>query len=134
VPATHSHRTGVDVCRDAAAEVDPAWVAELTGISRDVIDRTANAFARVDGAFATTRVGVQASFNTTLTEWAVMTLNAIAGNIDRPGGVYFNPGAFDVPSLIEQFSRRCNPAPSRIGDYPQIFGGPPASVFADDVQ
>ncbi len=35
--------------------------------------------------------------------------------------------------MIEQFSRRRNPAPSRIGDYPQIFGGPPASVFADDV-
>lgn len=127
------HATGVDAWRDATAKVDPSWVAELTGISRETIDRTADAFAQADGAFATTRVGVQTSFNTTLTEWAVTTLNAITGNIDRPGGVYFNPGAFDVPALIEQFSRRRNPAPSRIGDYPQIFGGPPASVFADDV-
>jgi anaerobic selenocysteine-containing dehydrogenase len=62
-----------------------------------------------------------------------MTLNAITGNIDRPGGVYFNPGAIDVPALIERFSKRRNPSPSRIGDYPQIFGGPPAPVFADDV-
>ena len=127
------HAVGVDAWRDAAAEVDPDWVADLTGIPRPVIEDTADAFARADGAFATTRVGVQTSFNTTLTEWAVMTLNAITGNIDRPGGVYFNPGAFDVPSLIEQFSKRRNPAPSRIGDYPQIFGGPPAAVFADDV-
>ena len=127
------HAIGVDAWRDVAARVDPAWVAESTGISLDVIDRTADAFARADGAFATTRVGVQTSFNTTLTEWAVMTLNAITGNIDRPGGVYFNPGAFDVPSLIEKFGRRRNPAASRIGDYPQIFGGPPAAVFADDV-
>jgi formate dehydrogenase len=62
-----------------------------------------------------------------------MTLNTITGNIDRPGGVYFNPGALDVPALIEQLSRRRNQAPSRIGQYPQIFGGPPAAVFADDV-
>ncbi len=54
-------------------------------------------------------------------------------DVDRPGGVYFNPGAFDVPALIEKFGRRRNPAPSRIGGYPQIFGGPPATVFADDV-
>jgi anaerobic selenocysteine-containing dehydrogenase len=127
------HATGVDAWRDAVANVDPTWVADLTGIARDTIDRTADAFAQAEGAFATTRVGVQTSFNTTLTEWAVTTLNAITGNVDRPGGVYFNPGAFDVPSLIEQFSRRRNPASSCIGDYPQIFGGPPASVFADDV-
>ncbi len=127
------HATGVDAWRDVCSQVDPAWVADLTGIPRDVIDRTAESFAQADAAFATTRVGVQTSFNTTLTEWAVLALNAITGNVDRAGGVYFNPGAFDVPSLIERFSRRRNPAPSRVGRYPQIFGGPPASVFADDV-
>lgn len=127
------HAIGLDAWRDAVRAIDPAWVAELTGISKETIERTADAFAAADGAFATTRVGVQTSFNTTLTEWAVMTLNAITGNIDRPGGVYFNPGAFDVPSLIEQFSRRKNGAPSRVGNYPQVFGGPPAAVFSDDV-
>ncbi len=114
-----------------ALEIDRA--AQVTGIPRTQIEHLADAFAAADGAFATTRVGVQTSHNTTLTEWAVMVLNAITGNIDRPGGVYFNPGVFDVPALIEQFTKRRNPAPSRIGTYPQIFGGPPATVFADDV-
>lgn len=113
--------------------VDLDDVAKVTDVPSERIERLADEFAAADGAFATTRVGVQTSQNTTLTEWAVMTLNAITGNVDRPGGVYFNPGALDVPALIEQFSRRRNPAPSRIGGYPQIFGGPPASVFADDV-
>ena len=128
-----SHANGLDAWRDAAATVDPDWVAETTSIPRDTTERIAEEFARADGAFATTRVGVQTSLNTTLTEWAVLTLNTITGNVDRPGGVYFNPGAFDVPSLIEQFSKRRNPARSRVGGYPQIFGGPPAAVFADDV-
>ena len=127
------HVNGFEVWEELARRIDLDRVAEVTGLPRGLIELLADEFAAADGAFATTRVGVQTSHNTTLTEWAVMTLNAITGNIDRPGGVYFNPGAIDVPALIERFSRRRNPAPSRIGGYPQIFGGPPAAVFADDV-
>jgi formate dehydrogenase len=118
---------------DLARGLEPERAAEITGIPAGRIERLADEFAAADGAFATTRVGVQTSRHTTLTEWAVMVLNAITGNIDRPGGVYFNPGAIDVPALVERFARRRNAAPSRIGGYPQIFGGPPATVLADDV-
>lgn len=118
---------------DLARGLEPERAARITGIPAGRIERLADEFAAADGAFATTRVGVQTSRHTTLTEWAVMVLNAITGNIDRPGGVYFNPGAIDVPALVERFSRRRNAAPSRIGGYPQIFGGPPATVLADDV-
>ena len=114
-------------------EVDLDTMSNLTDVPRDTIERLADEFASADGAFASTRVGVQTSPNTTLTEWAVQALNSITGNVDRPGGVYFNPGAIDVPALIERFTKRRNPAPSRVGNYPQIFGGPPASVFAADV-
>jgi formate dehydrogenase len=127
------HAHGHHQWRELVRALDPSRAAQITGIPEARIARLAEEFAAADGAFATTRVGVQTSPNAALTEWAVMTLNAITGNIDRPGGVYFNPGAIDVPALIERFSRRRNPARSRIGSYPQIFGGPPASVFADDV-
>jgi formate dehydrogenase len=127
------HASGHEQWRGLAEGLEPALAARITDVPVSRIERLADDFAAADGAFATTRVGVQTSHNTTLTEWAVMTLNAITGNIDRPGGVYFNPGAIDVPNLIERFSKRRNPAPSRIGSYPQIFGGPPAPVFADDV-
>ncbi len=125
--------TGFSSWRDIAREIDADRIARITDVDRSTIDRLADEFAAADGAFVTSRVGVQTSQNSTLTEWAVMTLNAITGNIDRPGGVYFNPGAIDVPALIEQFTKRRNPAASRIGNFPQIFGGPPASVLAEDV-
>jgi formate dehydrogenase len=128
-----TYAAGWERWQELSRQLDPARAAEITGVSRDRIERLADEFAAADGAFATTRVGVQTSHNATLTEWAVLTLNAITGNIDRPGGVYFNPGAFDVPALIERFTRRRNPAVSRIGGYPQIFGGPPAPVLAEDV-
>lgn len=127
------HTTGFDAWQGLVGKLDLDRAAAVTDVPRARIERLAVEFAASDGAFATTRVGVQTSHNTTLTEWAVQTLNAITGNIDRPGGVYFNPGFFDVPALIEQFTKRNNKAPSRVGGYPQIFGGPPAPVFADDV-
>ena len=38
-----------------------------------------------------------------------------------------------MPALIAKFTKRRNPAPPRIGSYPQTFGSPPAALFADDV-
>jgi anaerobic selenocysteine-containing dehydrogenase len=127
------HVNGLDLWRQLVAHLSYERAAAITDVPVVTLHRLADQFAAADGAFATTRVGVQTSHNCSLTEWAVLTLNTITGNIDRPGGVYFNPGAVDVPRLIEQFTAFRNPAPSRIGKYPQIFGGPPASVFADDV-
>ena len=128
-----AHTVGFEWWQRFARDYDLDRAAQITDVPAATIRRVAEAFSQADGAFATTRVGVQTSRNSTLTEWAVQTLNAITGNIDRPGGVYFNPGAIDVPELIKKFTKRKNPAPSRIGGYPQIFGGPPAPVFADDV-
>jgi anaerobic selenocysteine-containing dehydrogenase len=128
-----AYTAGIEWWQAFARDYDFARAERLTGISQSTMLRIAQEFAEADGAFATTRVGVQTSPNSTLTEWAVQVLNAITGNIDRPGGVYFNPGAIDVPELIKKFTKRKNPAPSRVGGYPQIFGGPPAPVLADDV-
>jgi anaerobic selenocysteine-containing dehydrogenase len=127
------YTVGLETWEKMIKDVDLEQIAKVTDVPATVIKRLAEEFAEAESGFVTTRVGVQTSHNSSLTEWAVMTLNAITGNIDRPGGVYFNPGAVNVPALIEQFTKGKNAAPSRIGNYPQIFGGPPASVFADDV-
>ncbi len=107
--------------------------ASKTGIHEQIITTLADEFAAAKSGFVTTRVGVQTSANTTLTEWAVLTLNIITGNVDKKGGVYFNPGAINSTDLIHKFTKRKNSARSRIGSFPQVFGGPPCTVFADDV-
>jgi anaerobic selenocysteine-containing dehydrogenase len=127
------YTTGKEQWLEVVKELDLQWAAETTGITVETITQIADEFSHAKSAFATTRVGVQTSHNTTLTEWAVLTLNTITGNIDRPGGVFLNPGAIDNTRLIHTFTKRKNPANSRIGGYPQIFGGPPATVFSDDV-
>lgn len=115
--------------RELASEVDLDRIAKITDMPREKIAGLADEFAAAAGAFVTTRVGVQTSHNANLTEWAVMALNAITGNLDRPGVVYFNPGVIDIPALIEKFTRRNNKATARIGGYRQIFGGPTLNIW-----
>lgn len=128
-----AHTTGFEIWESLAAEVTAERAAEITLIDATLIRDLAREFAAADGAYATTRVGVQTGHNSVLTEWAVATLCAITGNIDRPGGLYYNPGVLDIPALIEKFTKRKNRSPSRIGNYPAIFGGLPAAVLADEI-
>jgi formate dehydrogenase len=127
------HGTGFEVWEQLAREMTAARAEEITTIPADVIRDIARGFASADGAYVSTRVGVQTSFNTVLTEWAVATLCAITGNIDRPGGLYHNPGVIDIPKLIEKFTKRRNTSPSRIGNYPPVFGGLPAAVLPAEI-
>ncbi|MCG8314327.1 MAG: molybdopterin-dependent oxidoreductase [Pseudomonadales bacterium] len=114
---------------------DISWetISEKTGVPSDQIQNIADQYARSNAGFVTTRVGVQTSCHSTLTEWMVQVLNSLTGNIGRKGGLYYQPGAIDNQALIQTFSKHKNKAPSRIGQYPQIFGGPPASTLADHV-
>lgn len=63
----------------------------------------------------------------------MQSLNAITGNIARKGGLYYHPGAINNMEFVHKFTKDKNDSDSRIGGFPQIFGGPPASVFAQDV-
>ena len=128
-----AHTTGFEIWEDLARELTPERAEELTTIPATTIRDIARGFAAADGAYVSTRVGVQTSHNTVLTEWAVATVCAITGNIDRPGGLYHNPGVIDIPALIEKFTKRKNTSPSRIGNYPQVFGGLPSAVLPDEI-
>lgn len=128
-----AHTTGFAQWRELAQQISLQQTEQITGVKATTIQDIARDFAAADGAYISTRVGVQTSHNSTLTEWVVATLVAITGNIDRTGGLYFNPSVLDIPGLIKKFTKRKNPSPSRIGNYPPIFGGLPCAVLADEI-
>lgn len=127
------HTIGFDAWPELVREITPERASEISGIDPGTIREVARGFASADGAYVSTRVGVQTSHNPTLTEWAVATLVAITGNVDRPGGLYYNYGVIDTPALIEKFTKRKNTSPSRIGNYPPIFGGLPSPILAEEI-
>jgi anaerobic selenocysteine-containing dehydrogenase len=127
------HADGVQEWRRISGGVDLDRVARTCDLPRSVIEAEAERFAAAPAAFATSRVGVQTGPNTTLTEWAITTLNAITGNLARPGGMIFHGGATDPSQYLLDGLLRNNFTPSRIGNHTHIFGGLPATVLADDI-
>ncbi len=129
----HRHADGIDEWERLSRDVDLDRIARICDLPRAVIEAEAERFATASAAFATTRVGVQTGPNTTLTEWAVTTLNAITGNIARSGGMIFHGGATEPARYLLDGLLRNNFTPSRIGGHAHIFGGLPATVLADDI-
>jgi anaerobic selenocysteine-containing dehydrogenase len=75
----------------------PEKVAEITGVPAKKIVEIARSFAATEPAIAI--AGEQATFTTNgfYTNWAIYCLNALKGNIGKPGGVLFSKDMIAPP-------------------------------------
>jgi len=121
---------GLDDLRRVVDPFTPERVAGTTGIDAVTTRRIAREFAAARGGFALGNTGVTQQRYSTAMEWAIEALNAITGNIDRPGGIFFNPGVVDEPHAKKSIQRD---RPSRIRGYARILGEYPMTTFADEV-
>jgi len=110
----------------------PAAAESICGVAAETIVRVAETFAGAKTACAVCKLGINTSHHGTLTYWLVEALNAITGNVDRPGGLLFNPGVLDLDMLSRMAVGR-KKRRSRVGAYPYITGSYPASVLADEI-
>jgi len=85
-----THTTGFSALRESVREYTPERVAELTGLSPDVIVRTAWTYARARAAFIAWTMGVNHSTKGTETVNAINNLALITGNIGRAGAAPFS--------------------------------------------
>ncbi|TAK31099.1 MAG: hypothetical protein EPO21_18150 [Chloroflexota bacterium] len=127
-----SYCSGLETLRELVADYTPEATERITGIPADKVVQVARDFARARGAFAIAHTGVSMAPNGTLGEWAVIVLNAITGNLDRPGGLYFDPGI--IPSKPKAAPSERRPVPvSRVRDY-RLYGSEfPCSILADEI-
>lgn len=112
------------------APFTPERVAEATGIDAETTRRIAREFAAAPSGFALGATGVTQQRHATAMEWAIQALNAVSGNIDRPGGAFYNPGVVDEPHAKKSIQRD---RPSRIGGYARVLGEYPMTTLADEV-
>jgi formate dehydrogenase len=121
----HEILQGLETLTPEAAET-------ICGVPADDIRKIAEEFAKAESACAIAKLGIHTSRNCTLTYWLIEALNAITGNVDRPGGLIFNPGAIDLTKITDSPEQR-KAHESRIGKYPYITGAYPASVLAREM-
>jgi assimilatory nitrate reductase catalytic subunit len=84
------HTTGFDALRESVRPYTPERVAELTGISPELVCRTAWMYARARAGFIAWTMGVNHSTKGTETVNAINNLALITGNIGRAGAAPFS--------------------------------------------
>jgi len=84
------YTTGFEELRESVREYTPERVAEITGLSPELILRTAWTYARAEAAFIGWTMGVNHSTKGTETVNAINNLALITGNIGRAGAAPFS--------------------------------------------
>lgn len=124
---------GLEGVREAARPFTPGFAENQTGIDADTIRALAEKLAKTDGAVVYGRMGVSTQAFGALCQWAIQTLNILAGNMDVRGGQIACTPAFGnvVPGLpgAGYFATKH----SRVSGLPIFSGEFPASVMAEEI-
>ena len=91
--AAGEYLAGADEVVALAEPFTPEAVEAVTGVDAATIRRLAHDLAAAPTACVYGRIGTTTALYGTLTSWLVDVLNALTGNLDRPGGAMFTRAA-----------------------------------------
>jgi anaerobic selenocysteine-containing dehydrogenase len=135
-PARHLDglMTGWEEIAELVAEWTPERAAPLAGVDAEVIRDLARAFADARSAVAYARIGVCHHTTGSITHWLVNVLNAVTGNLDRPGGQMFATPPVDVLQLLRTILPKTGGQwHSRVSGLPELGGELPTAVLAEEM-
>jgi anaerobic selenocysteine-containing dehydrogenase len=132
------HLAGLDEVRELARDFRPEAAAPATGIDADTIRRLARGLAAAPTAAVYGRIGTTTQLFGTTASWLVDVLNAITGNLDRPGGAMFPRAAAGASNTRGEggsgrgvsFGRWT----SRVRGLGEIFGELPVATLSDEIE
>jgi anaerobic selenocysteine-containing dehydrogenase len=129
--------TGLDEVLVAAEPFTPEAVAPATGVDPDVIRQLARDLAAAPAACVYGRIGTTTALYGTLTSWLVDVLNALTGNLDRPGGAMFSRAAAGAANTrgTPRVGRgvRLHRRRSRVRGLGETLGELPVACLAEEI-
>lgn len=129
----NAHTRGFEVLRAFAADWPPERTARATGIAAEVLREKVDAYVRADGAALYCSTGVNMGGEGALAFWLQEVINAVSGNLDRPGGTLVGRGIFDFARFGKRFGALMSDARSRVGDFGAVNDGLPGGILADEI-
>jgi anaerobic selenocysteine-containing dehydrogenase len=129
-----AHLAGMDAVADLVKPFDPDTVAPRCGVDADTVRALAADLAAAPRAAVYGRIGTTTVATGTVTSWLVDVLNALTGNLDRPGGAMFplpahgRRGTGRGPGFVVGRWR------SRVRGLPEVIGELPAVTLADEIE
>jgi anaerobic selenocysteine-containing dehydrogenase len=132
------HLNGLAEVEAAAREFTPEIVAPVCGIDAATIRRLARELAAAPCGAVYGRVGTCTQEFGTAASWLVDVLNAITGNLDRPGGAMFTRAAAGAANTRGAGGRgkgiRLGRRKSRVRGLPEVFGELPVACLAEEIE
>jgi anaerobic selenocysteine-containing dehydrogenase len=132
------HVAGIETVRELAADFAPEAVAAVCGIAAPDIRRMARELAAAPRACVYGRIGTTTQRFGTTASWLVDVLNALTGNLDRPGGAMFPMVATGAASTTGEPGRgrgtQFGRWHSRVRGLGEIFGELPAVCLAEEIE
>ncbi|MEZ0071623.1 molybdopterin oxidoreductase family protein [Planotetraspora sp. GP83] len=127
---------GLAEVAEAIRPFSPDACASACGVPAEVIVRLARELAAAPTAAVYARIGTCTAEFGTLAQWLVDVINALTGNLDRPGGAMFPRPATEAPANP---SRRRKPYRtgrwhSRVRGLPEANGELPVATLADEIE
>jgi len=131
-----AHVEGVERLRAAVGAFDDAMATAHTGLAVEDLRALLDAVRQAGRVSALTGTGVSMSASANVTEWLLWALEAVTGSLDRPGGVWFNPGF-----MMQIDTRTLTPTdgvaergPASRPELPRRFGEYPCAGLVDEIE
>ncbi|MCP5040476.1 MAG: molybdopterin-dependent oxidoreductase [bacterium] len=122
---------------DPLEKLARAWPAErtepVTQIPADVLRDLARTYLAADGAALYCSTGVNMGTHGSLCFWLQEVINAVTGNLDRPGGTLMGEGIVDFPRFGLRTGMFVADKHSRIGGLRAVNDAFPGGVMADEI-
>jgi anaerobic selenocysteine-containing dehydrogenase len=127
---------GLETVAAAVKAFPPEAVAAPTGVAAPLVRELARDLAATPKAVCYGRVGVSTQEFGGLCCWLINVINAVTGNLDRPGGAMFTRPAADLVALADRIGQRghFDKGRSRVRGLPEFGGEWPAAVLAEEIE
>ncbi len=131
--AVRDQCTGWDELRALVAEFTPEQAAPYAGVDAETIRRLGREHAAAESAVLYARIGVCQQVTGTLVHWLVNTINAVTGNLDRPGGQMFATPPIDLARYAKYLPMLYGKWTDRSGVHKSFRTELPVAVLADEI-
>src|ERR687891_327384 len=126
---------GAAALERAARDHPPEATEPRTGVPAERARELARDFARADSAAAYGRTGSCLGRFGTLVAFLLDALNAVTGNLDRPGGAVFGRPPVALDDVGERIGLDTyGKIRSRIGGFPDVIGNLPATLLPREIE
>jgi len=129
---------GVAAVAQAVSRFTPEAVAAVTGVDATTTRRLAGELAAAPTAAVYARIGTTTTSFGTTASWLVDVLNALTGNLDRPGGVMWalpahgSANTSGEPGRGRGFDGRWVRR-TRVAGHPVVIGESPVAALAQEI-